>query len=78
MLVVAPGKDGRLLGFALFGLAQPCFPAASRFCQLIFYADRRYRRSKSVRELRAFVAWAREQSAPKLAAPQAHKAVAAA
>lgn len=61
MLVVAPGARGRLNGFLLIGLVEPWFSARPSLSELCFCVDHGHLRSKSVRELRKFAAWARSQ-----------------
>jgi hypothetical protein len=62
MLVVAPGTRGRLNGFLLIGLVEPWFSARPRLAELAFCVDSGHLRSRSVRELRKFAAWARRQT----------------
>lgn len=61
MLVVAPGTRGRLNGFLLIGLVEPWYSARPGLTELCFCVDSGHLRSKTVRELRGFVAWARSQ-----------------
>jgi hypothetical protein len=64
MVMVAPGADGRLTGFVLFGLVERWWSAAPAISELCLCVDQGHARSRGVRELRKFAGWARRKSEP--------------
>ena len=62
LLLVAPSKPGRLIGFALFGLIPQWFTDAGRLTELCVFIDNGHRRSDAAGELRKVVNWWRRES----------------
>jgi hypothetical protein len=62
MLLVAPGKPGRLVGFILFELVAPWFSDAERITETCMFVEPGHRRSVGARELRKVAAWWRKES----------------
>ena len=63
MLLVAPGARGRIKGFLIFGNVDQWWSGFSRLSELCLCVDRGHLRSKGVRELGQFSAWARKNAA---------------